>query len=133
MSYNQRQRGTDRVPSSPLIRCLIRVQAADIYGSSGHRCLNGCSIIYDYHCKLIIKATNLRGLKECGNDFGLYVGFGVWLAGEEQRVVVDDARKHLETFVHRQAHSCSSHFTDDLSRKRYIISPAAYEPSLPDK
>lgn len=43
--------------------------------------------------------TDLRGIQVCRDDFGLCVRFGVRLAGEEERVVLDDAWERLEAFV----------------------------------
>lgn len=94
-------------------------------------CLNARLITLD-NCQLIIKVTDLGGIEICSDDFGLCVGFGVRLAGEEQRVVLDDARKRLEAFVNRQGHGCSCHLTNDLSRKRHNIKSTACE-ILPDK
>lgn len=54
-----------------------------------------------------------------GSDgFGLRAGFGVRLAGEEQRVVLDYTWKRLKALVHGQGHGCSGHLTNHLSRKR---------------
>lgn len=44
-------------------------------------------------------------------------GFEVWLAGEEQRVVVDDAGKRLEALVDGQSHGRRGHLADDLRRE----------------
>lgn len=48
------------------------------------------------------------------DDFGLCVGFGVGLAGEVEGVVLDNARKLLETLVNGQSHGWCCHLTDDL-------------------
>lgn len=67
----------------------------------------------------MIKATNLIWIKVCSDDFGLCVGFGVRLAGKEQRIVLDDAWECLKALVNRQGHGCSCHLTNYLSRERH--------------
>lgn len=64
------------------------------------------------------QVTNLRWVQVCGDNLVVSAGFGIGFAGEEQRIVVDDARERLEALVNGQSHGRSRHLTNDLSRKR---------------
>lgn len=61
--------------------------------------------------------TDLRWLLVLGPNSALGAGFGIRLAREDQRVVVDDARKRLEALVDGQSHGRRRHLADDLRRK----------------
>lgn len=61
--------------------------------------------------------TDLGWLLGC-RDSPALCDFGVSLACENQRVVLDDTREGLEAFVDRQRHGCCRHFTDDLNMEK---------------
>lgn len=65
-----------------------------------------------------LSATDLCRLLRFGLDSAKVAGFGIGLARERQRVVVDDARKGLETLVDGLSHGRRRHLADDLHRKR---------------
>lgn len=64
-----------------------------------------------------LAATDLCWLLVLDPDSMVATGFDVWLAGEEQRVVVDDAWKRLEALVDGLSHGRRGHLADDLRRK----------------
>lgn len=78
-------------------RCVLQIQRCSIYSGGDTR-----------RTQTVCSSTDLR------YDFSLRACCGIGLAGEEQRVVLNDARKLPEALVNGQSHACCGHLTNDL-------------------